>query len=132
MDWHGAMSTSGERPAVHPDCRRPIKISYVDLSPLNTVYPHSSPNYFYCWITGAGARLVSRRRILRELSDGHLTQTILIEPIAAVINFERYYSFSASNVILFYEHTIDLVFHVGLLGTKNCRFLTSGRIDLLR
>lgn len=27
-DWHGAMSASGERPAVHPDCRRPIKISY--------------------------------------------------------------------------------------------------------
>ncbi|TGZ47370.1 hypothetical protein DBV15_00056, partial [Temnothorax longispinosus] len=28
MDWHEATSASGERPAVHPDCRRPIKISY--------------------------------------------------------------------------------------------------------
>ncbi|KYM94298.1 hypothetical protein ALC62_15071 [Cyphomyrmex costatus] len=26
MDWHEATSASGERPAVHPDCRRPIKI----------------------------------------------------------------------------------------------------------
>jgi len=32
MDWHEATSASGERPAVHPDCRRPIKISYVSLS----------------------------------------------------------------------------------------------------
>jgi len=32
MDWHETTSASGERPAVHPDCRRPIKISYVSLS----------------------------------------------------------------------------------------------------
>lgn len=32
MDWHEATSASGERPAVHPDCRRSIKISYISLS----------------------------------------------------------------------------------------------------
>lgn len=32
MDWREATSASGERPAVHPDCRRPIKMSYVSLS----------------------------------------------------------------------------------------------------
>lgn len=32
MDWREATSASGERPAVHPDCRHPIKISYVILS----------------------------------------------------------------------------------------------------
>ncbi|KOX67976.1 hypothetical protein WN51_07593 [Melipona quadrifasciata] len=74
MDWHGAMSASGERPAVHPDCRRPIKISYVGLTLLNTVYPHSSPNYFYCWITVGRALLVSQQRILRELTGRSLTK----------------------------------------------------------
>lgn len=56
MDWREATSASGERPAVHPDCRHPIKISYIkSFSLLIIVYPHLSPNYFYCRITQTGA-----------------------------------------------------------------------------
>lgn len=53
MDWREATSASGERPAVHPDCRRPIKISYVilSLSPDHRLSPHLSLNYFYYRIT---------------------------------------------------------------------------------
>lgn len=32
MDWQSNESDRVERPAVHPDCRRPIKISYVGVS----------------------------------------------------------------------------------------------------
>lgn len=44
MDWREATSASGERPAVHPDCRRPIKISYISLSlSLSVLDCRSSP-----------------------------------------------------------------------------------------
>lgn len=43
MNWHEAMSASGERPAVHPDCRRPIKISYIGSLSLSLSLSSKNP-----------------------------------------------------------------------------------------
>lgn len=66
-----------ERPAVHPDCRRPIKISYVgvSLSWTPSLYPHSSPNYFYCWITVVERALLVSQPQHSSRIDGHLPKS---------------------------------------------------------